>query len=299
MTLLHERFEHVAVVHDGPDELAELLAPSVTEALERDEAVLICLDVISTARLRTAIGDRNGVTFLPAATRYSRPGAAMHALQKFLAKALTDDVPAAWSIGTIPFDGTDLDRRWVRYEHAVDEVLGHLPLRAVCTYDVNNVPAPMLGTAHRCHHAVHGNVDAFAGDDVDHHLDRPRSCSPDLEVEVTTTRPMRRRLCALLADALAPARLDDVLLAATELATNALLHGAPPVMLRAWRADDGVVIDVVDHGNGIADPLADLRPLNGGPHGGYGLWLVGELADEITITRNDDTNVVTAFFANA
>ena len=298
MTLLHERFEHVAIVHDGPDELAELLAPSVTEAIANDEAVLVCLDATSTARLRSALGDADGLTFLPAATRYSRPGAAMHALQTFLADALSDGVRAAWSIGTIPFDGTELDRRWVRYEQAVDEVLGHLPLRAVCTYDVNSVPATMIGTAHHCHHAVRGNGHTPSAG-IDHHVARQVTSSPDLEIEVATTRAMRRQISDALSDALGSTRLDDVLLAATELATNSLLHGAPPVTVRLWNVGDGVLIDVVDHGGAIADPLADLRPLNGGSHGGYGLWLVGELADEITIDRRDDTNVVTAFFANA
>ena len=32
-------------------------------------------------------------------------------------------------------DGSDADDRWWRYEAVVDEVLGHRPLHAICTFD--------------------------------------------------------------------------------------------------------------------------------------------------------------------
>jgi anti-sigma regulatory factor (Ser/Thr protein kinase) len=295
--VLHDRFQHVAVMHDGPEHLSELLAPEIDAAVAQGEAVLVCVDPDATACMRGALQDPSRVTFLPATDRYSRPGAAMHALQRFLVEALADDLPAAWSIGTIPFDGTPLDRRWVRYERAVDRVLGHLPLRAVCTYDLNTVPHSARATAHTCHQSVLGTAHPVAPGIGDHHAPRQLAMAPTLEIEVTTTRDVRRQISATLAATLPAPRLDDVLLVATELSTNSMLHGAPPVTVRVWDTPEGVVLDVVDHGTAIVDPVADLRPLNGGAHGGYGLWLVGELADEITIDRRLDSNVVTAFFA--
>jgi anti-sigma regulatory factor (Ser/Thr protein kinase) len=299
MSALHDRFQHVAVLHDSPEHLSEVLAPDIDAAVAHGEAVLVCVEPDATACLRGALHDPSSVTFLPATDRYSRPGAAMHALQRFLTDALADDVPAAWSIGTIPFDGTSLDRRWVRYERAVDSVLGHLPLRAVCTYDLTRVPASARATAHTCHQSVLGDSGPVPPGVVDHHAPRQLTQAPTLDVEVTNPRALRRQLSAALAASLSSQRLDDVLLVATELSTNALVHGAPPVTVQVWDTADGVVLDVVDRGEATVDPLADLRPLNGGAHGGYGLWLVGELADEITIDRRHDTNVVTAFFAAA
>ena len=92
-------------------------------------------------------------------------------------------------------------------------------------------------------------------------------------------------------------RLTDLQLAATELITNATTHGAAPVGVEAWLTDDGVVMEVSDHGDGVLDRYAELRQLNRGAIGGYGLWMVGQLADEVEIDRRDGRTVVSARFA--
>ena len=89
--------------------------------------------------MQTALGRRAAdVTHIAPDVRYSRPGVAMATVRRFADDAVAAGAPTAWSIGAIPFDGTPRDRRWVRYEEAVDDVLGQLPLRAVCAYDVGD-----------------------------------------------------------------------------------------------------------------------------------------------------------------
>ncbi|MEU6893282.1 ATP-binding protein [Streptomyces sp. NPDC046557] len=76
----------------------------------------------------------------------------------------------------------------------------------------------------------------------------------------------------------AGARLDDVLLCVSELATNALLHGVPPgrgYRLRLFRFDGVVRVEVHDSGGGrprIADRDAAAER-------GRGLLLVAAVAD--------------------
>ncbi|MEB3966219.1 ATP-binding protein [Streptomyces kunmingensis] len=82
-------------------------------------------------------------------------------------------------------------------------------------------------------------------------------------------------------------RLDDVLLCVSELATNALLHGAPPgrgFRLHIGMCEDRVVrIEVHDSGGGtvarnMPQPEAE---------GGRGLHLVAALADKWGVGERD------------
>src|SRR4051794_39043558 len=72
------------------------------------------------------------------------------------------------------------------------------------------------------------------------------------------------------------ALLDDVELVATELVTNAVLHGAPPIVFRLRRDGAVVRVEVEDGGAGMAIRAA------GGPDAmtGRGLGLIEALAGE-------------------
>jgi anti-sigma regulatory factor (Ser/Thr protein kinase) len=66
--------------------------------------------------------------------------------------------------------------------------------------------------------------------------------------------------------------IADVLLCASELVTNAILHGVPPVRVRVERRPDRIRVTVEDHGP--LPPRVDPEP---GAHGGMGLQVVGGL----------------------
>jgi anti-sigma regulatory factor (Ser/Thr protein kinase) len=74
-----------------------------------------------------------------------------------------------------------------------------------------------------------------------------------------------------------PRRIADFLVAVSEVATNALVHGGGG-SAAAWIDGDRLVCDVRDHGPGVADPLAgyDLAPATA--PGGRGLWLARQLS---------------------
>lgn len=305
MIAAHDRYEHSALLHSGPAHLARALAPSVREGLDRGEAVLVCLDEPRRAALAAGLGAAGeAVTYIEQGTRYERPPVAMATLHRFTAGALAAGAPAVWSIGAIDMTGTAADDQWIRYESAVDDVLGHLPLRAVCAFDVDRVPSAVLDSVQRAHrHLRHGDGPrqasmAHAGDVV---VDRATRASlgaatlavPSLEVEVADVAAIREAVLAAAGDVLGPERRQDLALVVSEMATNAVRHGRPPACLRAWRRTAGVVVQAVDHGDGIADPYADLRPPPGGENG-YGLWLIGQLADRMAVERRDGATVVTA-----
>lgn len=74
------------------------------------------------------------------------------------------------------------------------------------------------------------------------------------------------------------ARLDDVLLCASELATNALVHGVSPgrgYLLRLCVEEEGTLLRVEVHDSGDGEPV--LREPSG--ESGRGLLLVAALSD--------------------
>jgi anti-sigma regulatory factor (Ser/Thr protein kinase) len=83
---------------------------------------------------------------------------------------------------------------------------------------------------------------------------------------------------------LADGRVEDLVLVAHELATNAVRHGGGVGLLRLWRADGSVFCEVADSGAGFlfTRPDRDRRPDVGAP-GGRGLWIVARLVDRMRV----------------
>jgi anti-sigma regulatory factor (Ser/Thr protein kinase) len=101
-----------------------------------------------------------------------------------------------------------------------------------------------------------------------------------------------RRVLGSLGDYLEPERLDDVLLLSTELVTNAIRHAdlSPdaPVGLEVFATPELLRVEVADPGPGfeLEHPEPDLDRA-----GGWGLYLVDQLADRWGVERNGATRV--------
>jgi flavin reductase (DIM6/NTAB) family NADH-FMN oxidoreductase RutF/anti-sigma regulatory factor (Ser/Thr protein kinase) len=67
---------------------------------------------------------------------------------------------------------------------------------------------------------------------------------------------------------------EDTTLVVAELVTNAVVHGAPPIVLHLWRESDGVRVGVSDHGPMSGDGGLSDRTRSSG----LGLRIVGRLA---------------------
>jgi hypothetical protein len=115
----------------------------------------------------------------------------------------------------------------------------------------------------------------------------------------TDLRPLRLGLrAALVAHRLTgPAEPDEVadrvILVATELASNALRHGAPPAVVRLLRGDEEFLIDVADHDVAGAPRLAHVHDAG---IGGRGLHICRTLAREMCWYVTERTKHIWASF---
>jgi serine/threonine-protein kinase RsbW len=103
---------------------------------------------------------------------------------------------------------------------------------------------------------------------------------------------LRHAVAAAAARAgLAGQRLDDFVVAVNELLTNAVRHGGGAGHLALWRSATAVMCEVSDRGAGLDGAARAGRPAPDVP-GGRGLWLAGELTDELEIKSGEEGTAV-------
>jgi anti-sigma regulatory factor (Ser/Thr protein kinase) len=112
-------------------------------------------------------------------------------------------------------------------------------------------------------------------------LQPPTAQLVDLRAGLIDVRELVR--ASATAAGLPPARVAEVVLAAHEVAMNALTHGRGQGALRVWNAGDELVCEVEDRGPGIADSHAGLLPPDPTSPRGRGLWIARQLCNAVEI----------------
>jgi anti-sigma regulatory factor (Ser/Thr protein kinase) len=87
---------------------------------------------------------------------------------------------------------------------------------------------------------------------------------------------------AATASGLSPRRTNDLVVAASELAANSILHGGGRGLASVWGEEGAVFVEVADAGT-ITDPtVGHRRPAPTSEHG-RGLYIANQLCDEVSI----------------
>jgi anti-sigma regulatory factor (Ser/Thr protein kinase) len=89
-------------------------------------------------------------------------------------------------------------------------------------------------------------------------------------------------------------RLEDFVLAANEIVTNAVRHAGGRGTVRMWAVDGALLCAVADTGGGI--PRERLNGQTLPPShaiSGRGLWLARHLVDEVTVSTGAAGTIVT------
>jgi anti-sigma regulatory factor (Ser/Thr protein kinase) len=285
-------FTHSAFLYDSPAQYLGFLVPFIREGLERGESVAVATSRRRISLLRDALGDdAPAVRFLPADEWYVRPVRTIAGWAQMLRAARAAGRPAARLVGEVDFRGDD--RSWTRFESAQNAALtgpGHL----VCPYDRSGLPRHLIDAARRTHHVVHDDGWHHSDEYVDpeRFLDElpeplfpvhgdPVLTTPVGETVVDLRAALRDRATA--EGWLTPERVEILVLAISEIATNGIRHGGHRRELHVWVDPDAVVCEVVDDGPHPPGPLAGYLPPTPGTPGGMGLWLVGQTCDAFSL----------------
>jgi anti-sigma regulatory factor (Ser/Thr protein kinase) len=165
-------------------------------------------------------------------------------------------------------------------------------MQMLCPYDTSSLEACVLADAERAHPGlVQGERRRVSSHYVDplevwraaeRRLGDPEQ--PVMTLEITDDLANLRSGVSAWAGQVGLARLRtaDLLLAVNEAATNSLLHGSPPVRLRAWVAAAHAVCEVSDGGQ-LTEPLAGRMRPSIDASSGRGVWLINQLCDLVEL----------------
>jgi len=282
-------FRHELYPYQGEAAFLQGATSFIKDALTADETVLVAVSQDKQAMLRDALGrstTQERVSFVDTGALGRNPGRLIPAWQDWIAKSVTDGLPvrgiseSPWGTATAAERGELRYHEWLLNRAFADSPAWWL----LCPYDTTTVEPTVVDSASRCHpyhfsESVHGDNPAYADEPFAFdELTAPRDPDQLLIYGAGDLGRVRNKITACaFQHGLKGNRLQELLVAATEVAVNSVRHGGGSGTLRTWVGDDTLICQFDDAGH-IRDPLAGrFRPT---PHqiGGRGLWLVQQLS---------------------
>ncbi|MGH3826873.1 MAG: ATP-binding protein [Pseudonocardiaceae bacterium] len=291
---------HYGLLHPATSDVAAALAPLVASRLADGEPILAVLPatVIGGLRSRLPATDLAGLRTADSGELCRHPGRVLGRYRKWIAELSPNGGPV--TIVTAPdLGGGDPHRAmlWLQVDAVTTVALAECDLTLICVYPDD----PDTGRAVR---GAHPSLLNGAITPSPEHLPAEEFLAryplpPPIELgepDITHTidhsaqlSTLRRSVTAYAARAgLPPARCDDFVLAASEIASNALEHGAPPATVSLWTTATSVICQITDTGT-YAPPLARLLHSSTNQRRGRGLLLARQLCDQFYLWPHPTT----------
>ena len=287
-------FRHNALVYASQDEYLARALPFLTEGIEAGEGAVVAHTKPGLAMMREALGrDAEHVRFVDVSSAYTRPARTLAAYHEVWAEQLRE-TPTLRAVADVQFrpDPAEWDL-WTGYEAVFNRSFAHLPAWVICSYNANGTPDPIIESVWQTHPEVVTDDGWNASDQFEDPDELLRRVTPDPSPfhELRSipfgrdVEEFRERLAReLVAEGVGEARVLDMLLAATEVAANAIQHGGGVKDVRVGRAEGRFVCEIADAGEGFDDPAAGyLAPR---PGTGTGLWVARQLTWRIEFFRS-------------
>ncbi|HYQ67649.1 sensor histidine kinase [Actinophytocola sp.] len=300
----HVGYYHEALTYASDAELLAVVVPFLSGGVAEGEPTIVALGEqhaeLVRAELPPEVAGR--VEFHPGGDMYARPASAIRSYREMLAGHTAGGAGQIRIIGELPPAelGATWDW-WARYESAINHSYDEFPLWSMCAYDTRVTPAHVLADVARTHprtarpgdeHAPNADYvvpGEFLGRHTPVALDPLQLTPPAVDLQDPAAAETRAAIARLNERGILSRRqLGDLQLAITEVVTNGLTHGTPPVTVRCWAGADRIVTTVTDRGRGPKDPFAGLQAAAHAPNGGFGLWLAHQLCDHVAMTRDED-----------
>lgn len=292
---------HDALIYDSDTEFVDWIGPFIRDGVERGDEVMVVTRPRNTALLRDTLeGTEGDVRFVDSTDWYRSPAQTIAEYQAAMDRVFTTGTSRLRVVGEVEFGPTEIDHaEWTRYESVLNTAFASRSAWIVCPYDTRRLPAHVVEDArvthpNNIHRGSRHSSDSF--DPVAHTTALPLPVNGRLLEELKVNgslRPVRELVERVSEEAgLLRERAEEICLVVNEIATNAILHGQPPVRVRAWDDDPTILFEVTDTGSGPNDPLQGFIPPDPGQLDGKGLWLARQLADRLEIaTSAEGTSV--------
>ena len=283
-------FRHEAFLYHGQDDFLAGVGGFLHEGLADGDLAVVAAPADRLPPLRDVLGPAaDDVRFLDMAEIGGNPSRIIAVWAEALAEA-TAHGRGLRGVGEPAFPG----RRAVEFDEChLHELLLNSAFdpgpgwRLMCPYDAERLPEPVRDRALRSHPEWSSTGDRGTTAQLPTSVDAAFSAPLVPPAGAALRGPFGRddvpavrrtvaawaRSCGLPVD-----RVEVLALAASELATNAVVHGGGAGVLSLWEEPGAVVLEVHDSGR-FTDPLAGRRPPGPGAEGGAGLYLVNQLAD--------------------
>jgi anti-sigma regulatory factor (Ser/Thr protein kinase) len=299
-------FRHEAALYGSDEEFLAVAVPFLADGIAAGEPTLLGVSAPLQRRVREALGDPAGLTLLGDGEQYVQPFTTLQRNYQMFTECVRTAVPQVRQIrmiGAVPHPGVGASwEGWARYEAAINDLYGALPVWSICPYDTRSTPVEVLADVARTHPYLatadgahrpnprYSEPVAFLGERARREIDPLERSRPDVELVDPAPADGRHAVAALAATtALDQDTIDALVVGVNEALANAILHGRPPVDLRAWAARDRVLVVVRDQGRGPSDPYAGYLPRRRGADGdGLGLWIIHQLCSRVTLTHARD-----------
>jgi anti-sigma regulatory factor (Ser/Thr protein kinase) len=290
--------QHRALLYGDADEFVDAVAPFVRDGLRQGERILLALSPEKEGWVREALGDAADVIERKdASAMYTRNGPMLTGLlQRFVTNGHSGEAPLRVVAEPALSERNPVETRaYSRYEAAANVAYRPFAVTVLCPYDTSRLPDAVLQRALETHphvldHAAPRESATFTDprEFIRRHslVEPPPPDATEIVLErledVTSARHRIARLGA--AAGLSRSGIDEVSVAVTELATNALVHGLAPRRIWSYSRDGSFVCHVHDAGQGLADPLAGYLVPDITGTSGRGLWIAHQLCDVVEAT---------------
>jgi anti-sigma regulatory factor (Ser/Thr protein kinase) len=292
---------HDGVLFGSEQELVEAATPWLAEASAAGDLVVLGCTAAVNRAVVDAFGRPGGISYLPTAVMYKNAVTTIDYLRRFSRRQLSSGASGVRLLIQPDFgDGPLSWDEWRQFEAICNRAWRNQPVRMLCAYDTRVVPDAVLGTAELTHpHLLRDGAReanwCFVEPSELLRLTGPepdvREVDPALWIkDVRTLHGMRQRLRDLLDRGHIRAEVSaEFVQVVNELASNGVLHGAPPVSVRVWLFPDRLVCAVTDQGAGFAGPLDPVEyDVGSSPGPGLGLHLARHLCDDAVAIRNEE-----------
>lgn len=301
-------FRHDALLYAGADQFVQRTAAFVRDALEHDEPILVAVIEPRRSLLREELGrDAKHVEFLDMWDVGRNPARIIPAWQQWVERhrgigcGFRGIGEPIWSART-PDELIECQIHEQLLNTAFDGGPGWWLL---CPYDTGALSDSVIARAHATHPGVLDRGDYLPSEQYPHQdmtfaamfgLPLPEPDPARVLLELVFARrelPAVRNAVESHARTLGMSgrQVADLVLVASELATNSIRHGGGGGLLRLWHDGVDLVCEVRDRGI-VQDPLIGRRRPDPDAPGGAGLWLANQLCDLVQIRSTGQNGTV-------